>query len=245
MFRFPPKLIGTAAAVVYVKEAAVPLEDVLIQLQRLPLEQLIVVVNPEAAIQMEQLSAVQGGNIQVVALPDGADADVGRALGANLTKTDMVLFVDGRRLIPAEMLARFLIVCDLGTDLVLNDLGKQKKLFHRRSGTQRLYAFLNMSLRRPDLAYNSLAVLPCVLSRKAIRTIGNAALATPVKAHALAVMKKLTFGAQPAGALPDEAARLPVAIAQHAQAWQAAMAIRGDRLGFSDHRRKRRVLQEH
>ena len=215
------------------------------ELGALPLRETIVVIHgvPRSALPAEPVRP----GAKLLVLPDVADPDVGRALGAKLAESDILLFADGSTPAPAGLLAGFLWTCDGRADVALNDLRANGRPFRDRTDAHRLQEFLNASLNRRDLKGNSLAALPFAISRKAYDAIGPAALRVPAKAHAVAVLSGLRIAT--GGAVPFE----PVALSgeafgkfagDHAEAWHTAFALRGGRLSMPDSHRARGVLDD-
>lgn len=244
----PLPLQGSAAAVLYADASSEPaLGAVLAELDRLPLAETIIVAGDVPEGWLSQ--ARRHEQATIACFSERIDPDVGRALGAKLTGADVVLFVDARKPVPAETLARFLWECDGGLDVALNDLSDGKRTFHHRPATARLREFLNVTLNRPDLKMNAIGPLPFALSRNALDKIGPANLAVPAKAHAAAVLRGLSIGTagrageEPAfDAAKEEADRRALAAGDHFEAWREAATARGFRLRFEDRSRDRRAV---
>lgn len=241
-------LRNKAAAVVYVGAGATALQDVLSQLEALPLQEIVVVLcNPSEGLYS---LARSHKNTVIAHMPDDVDPDVGRALGAKLTGADTVLFVDGEQAVDSNVLARFLWECDGRVDIALNDLSARMGLFHTRGRVERIHEFLNTSLNRGDLKTNSLSSLPFAISRHALDTLGSAALAVPVKAHALAIISGLKIGAggSAVSRKVNEGTGLDVnwrkSAGDHVEALREAINARGSRLQFIDSIRNRSVLED-
>ncbi|CAM4013531.1 hypothetical protein COLU111180_19540 [Cohnella lubricantis] len=245
----PLPLQGSAAAVMYADPSSgAALPAVLGELIRLPLAETILVAGdvPEEFL----LQARSHEHVTIASLAEEIDADVGRALGAKLTGADIVLFVDARKPVSAELLARFLWACDEGLDVALNDLADSRKMFQERSPLAWLREFLNATLGRSDLRLNMIGSLPFALSRNAIDTIGSADLAVPAKAQAAALLRGLKIGTAgrdgsglaPASASPAADAESIRMLGDHFEAWQAAAAARGFRLRYEDRSRDRRAV---
>lgn len=234
----PIALGGKAAAVVQAGADPGALGSALALLSELPLEEIVVVLGDA---QEELWSAARAcANAVVAHLPHELEPGVGRALGAQLTGADIVLFVDGRRPVPAEALAAFLWHCDDGLDVALNDCAAGDGPFHRRGAARWIKEFLNLSLGRPDLKTNALDTLPFALSRKALDAVGTASLAVPPKAHAALLLRGLKVGI--GGRAPGVASQAEGAAGEYADAWREAIAAKGPRLQFEDKVRNRSVL---
>ncbi|WP_378154952.1 hypothetical protein [Cohnella sp. GCM10027633] len=239
----PVPLRKEAAAIVCTNDPNGALPRVLTELDALPLREVIVVVYGEQK-HLPPSESIHP-TASVVVAPNVSDPDVGRALGARLAASDMLLFVSGEKPVAASVLARFLWECDGRADIALSDLSMRNILFRQRGSIAQLQEFLNASLNRPDLKSNSLTALPYALSRKALDTIGAATLCVPAKAHAVAILSKLRIvtggSAGGSNALTGQSVSR-LAAGDHAEAWHAAIAIRGGRLTRPDLYRNRAVL---
>jgi glycosyltransferase involved in cell wall biosynthesis len=180
-------LQGTAAAVVSACNEESTIDRVLSELEKLPLTDIIVVLNG-CTDGTRSTVAKHHPNVTLVNVPDRLGHDVGRAVGARMTQADIVLFVDGDLPIPASDLLPFLHAVDQGTDVALNDLGRHLPPYAQQDSVTRCKAFLNRVLRRPDLGASSLTAVPHALSRRLLDQLGSAVLAVPPKAHAMAIL---------------------------------------------------------
>lgn len=240
----PVPLRGTAAAIVCTKCWNGELRGVLTELDALPLREIIVMIY--GCSELKEKPAVIHPTARFIFLPEVADPDVGRAIGARLADADTLLFVSSERPAAASVLARYLWECDGRADVAISDLPLRNIVFRDRGSIAQLQEFLNASLNRPDLKSNSLTTLPYALSRRALDTIGADTLCVPAKAHAVAILSKLrivTGGS--AAERPGKRRGEPVdriAAGDHAEAWHTAIAVRGNRLKRPDLYRNRHVL---
>ncbi|MET3940124.1 hypothetical protein ABIC22_002936 [Paenibacillus sp. PvP094] len=189
----PLPLHHSAAAVVCACNEERTLGKVMAQLKRLPLKDIIVVLNGTTDDSLDLVLAESG--ITLVYEPDRAGHDVGRALGAKMTEAEVILFVDGDMVLLAEQLAPFLYAVDRGSDVALNDLNSLLPPFARQDDVSRIKAYLNRTLGRPDLGSNSLTAVPHALSRKMVMTVKPESLAVPPKAQAMAIRHGLSVTA--------------------------------------------------
>lgn len=189
----PLPLRHVAAAVVCACNEERTIGQVLAQLKRLPLRDIVVVLNGTTDNSLE--CVLQHTGITLVYEPDRAGHDVGRALGAKMTDAETVLFVDGDMVLPAEQLAPFLFAIDSGQDVALNDLTSLLPQFSRQDEVSRIKAYLNHTLGRRDLGSNSMTAVPHALSRRMIQAVKPAALAVPPKAQMLAIQQGLRVSA--------------------------------------------------
>ncbi|MNU43666.1 Glycosyl transferase family 2 [compost metagenome] len=185
----PVPLRRSASAVVTVCNEMKTISAVLSELAKLPLCEIIVVLNGCRDGSFAEVRKHPG--VTLLHFPERLGHDVGRSLGAAVAKGDILLFTDGDLVIPAEELAAFLYAVDQGADLALNNITPWLPAFSKQDEVTRSKSFLNLVLGRPDLKANSLTAVPHALSRRAIQTIGTAALAVPPKAQALAIQHGL------------------------------------------------------
>ncbi|WP_433746817.1 glycosyltransferase family 2 protein [Paenibacillus amylolyticus] len=189
----PLPLRHSAAAIVCACNEEHTLGQVLLQLKRLPLTDIIVVLNGTTDDSLKQVLKQPG--LTVVYEPDRAGHDVGRALGAKMTDAESVLFVDGDMVVSAEELAPFLFAVDGGQDVALNNLTSLLPAFAGQDEVSRIKAYLNRTLGRADLGSNSMTAVPHALSRRMIQTVKPASLAVPPKAQSLAIQHGMNVSA--------------------------------------------------
>lgn len=127
----------------------------------------------------------------IVHCPESAGHDVGRAIGAKLSRGGILLFLDGDMVIPASLLVSFLAAVDQGVDVALNNIDPLLPAFAQWDDVTRCKLFLNAVLDRSDLGAASMTAVPHALSRRAVETIGFPQLMVPPKAQAIAIMEKL------------------------------------------------------
>lgn len=165
------------------------LSQLLQQLHRLPLHEIIAVINGSSDRSYQIASHTP--YVKAIYYDHPLGHDVGRAVGAMASESDILIFLDGDILIQAEELLPFLQCLEEGNDIALNDLHPYLIPFHQRDGVSIVKEFLNRTLGRKDLSLNSLTAVPHALTRKAIDTIGIHHLFVPPKAQAIALMKGL------------------------------------------------------
>ncbi|MBD3920047.1 glycosyltransferase family 2 protein [Paenibacillus sp. PR3] len=239
----------SAVVTVLNEEETLPL--VLRELGKLPLEETIVVLN---GCTDSSLSIARSfPQATVVHYTEKLGHDVGRSIGAKLTKSDIVLFVDGDIPIGADRLKRFIAAIAQGTDVALNDISPFLPLFRDWDEVTKMKAFLNLSLGRPDLRANSMTCVPHAMSRRAIERIGSGLLAVPPKAQAAAIEAGLHVRTaasvnvlqsnrlrQSNVGKDNEVSRL--IIGDHIEALKYAMNAGGNRLTNEDSGRRRHVV---
>ncbi|AJS61352.1 hypothetical protein UB51_01915 [Paenibacillus sp. IHBB 10380] len=181
----PLLLQGSASAVVCASNEGESLNLVLDELERLPLTDIIVILNGCHDNSYKVARSHKGTTI--VHYDQRLGHDVGRSIGAGIVKTDIVLFTDGDIVIPAEELAPFLYAVDGGVDVALNNITPYLPSFNDHDVVTRNKSFLNMILQRQELHADSLTAIPHALSSRCISGIGLSSLMVPPKAQALAL----------------------------------------------------------
>ncbi|PZD95131.1 family 2 glycosyl transferase [Paenibacillus sambharensis] len=238
----------SAAAVVSVQNEEQTIGRVLQELRKLPLCDIITVINGTTDGSLAAALDVPG--ITIVHMPEPLGHDVGRAVGAGMTDADIVLFVDGDLPVPASELMPFLTAVSKGADVALNDIMPYLGRFDRWDDVSVIKAFVNTALGRRSLRANSLTSVPHALSRKALETIGTGRLAVPPAAQAAAILAGLKVTAcysvdvitrnrvrRTNTGRGNDVARL--IMGDHMEALSNAMEQEGPRLGLPDLVRRR------
>lgn len=184
-----PVFHGTLSVIISARNEEETLQRLLKQVARLKPTEIIVVLNGcrDSSFERARLSR----QAIVVHCPDSAGHDVGRAIGAKLSRGDILLFLDGDMVIPAPQLASFAAAVDGGVDVALNDLDSLLPPFGSSDDVIRCKLFLNFVLGRSDLGVSSMTAVPHALSRHALESIGYRELMVPPKAQAIAILNKL------------------------------------------------------
>lgn len=186
----PLPIQKTSSAILCASNEEHTLPLVIAQLKRLPLDEIIVILNGCHDDSYNKIE--QDERIIIVHYKERLGHDVGRSIGAKLATGNILLFVDGDLTLKAEQLALFMIAVNNGIDVALNDLGPFFPKFNFQDQVTRMKSFLNITLGRGDLGASSLTAVPHALSRHALNEIGVTSLMVPPKAQALAIMKNLT-----------------------------------------------------
>ncbi|TCM98961.1 glycosyl transferase family 2 [Paenibacillus sp. BK033] len=236
------------AAVVMAMNEELSIMSTIQELERMPLHEIIVVVNgsTDASLMMARTS----GKAIILHYNEALGHDVGRAIGAKITTSDIVLFLDADIPVAAEQLLSFVKATNRGLDVALNDLSGYVGVFSDWDEITIMKYFLNRSNRRDDLKINSMTAVPHALSRRAIEIIGSANLAVPPKAQAIALQRGLRMGM--GGSInvfkknrhrkDNVGANNPVSqliMGDHLEALGWAMREESPRLKYTDHLRKR------
>lgn len=187
--RMLPKLRGLLSVIISARDEARTLPGLLEQVELLEPAEIIVVLNgcSDNSFQQSRMCT----RATVVHCPESAGHDVGRALGAKLSRGDILLFLDGDMSIPARQLALFAAAVDSGIDVALNDLDGLLPPFGASDDVTRCKLYLNGVLGRSDLGVSSMTAVPHALSRRALETIGYRELMVPPKAQALSILNRL------------------------------------------------------
>jgi hypothetical protein len=229
------------------------IRKILDQLNRLPLEEIIVVINGSAD---QTLSEIQNHPSKpiIIHYDSPLGFDVGRAVGAKATISDILLFLDGDMVIPAEQLVPFVYAVEQGADIALNNITPFLTTFDHRDPVTVVKQFVNHSLGRSDLSANSLTAIPHALSRKTVEIIGFQNLAIPPLAQAIALQSKMKVIAPtsinvirrnkikstnmgPGNAVEE------LIIGDHLEALHYSMEKQGERLNLKDVLRVRQTIK--
>lgn len=170
------------------EEKTIPL--ILNQLHRLPLEEVIVVVNGSTDGTFSIVRKHPTKPI-IIHYDSAIGFDMGRAIGAKASQADILVFIDGDMIIRAEQLLPFIHAIEHGADLALNNLSSFMHSFYQRDSVSIIKEFVNQAIGRPDLKANSLTAVPHALSRKACEVIGYSSLAIPPLAQIIAIKQGL------------------------------------------------------
>lgn len=116
--------------------------------------------------------------------------DVGRSVGAQAARGEILLFIDGDMVIAASKLQPYIQKIAEGADVVLNNYWGPVNQHAVHQVVLAKYA-LNAMLLRPDLRGASMTAVPHAISRRALETIGSEVLSVPPLAQAIAIHKGL------------------------------------------------------
>ncbi|OKP97833.1 glycosyltransferase family A protein [Paenibacillus sp. P46E] len=184
-----PQWGGSLSVIISARNEMRTLPGLLKQVQQLHPAEIIVVLNgcTDDSYKYTRLCK----QATVVHCPESAGHDVGRALGAKLSRGDILLFLDGDMVISAPQLAIFAAAVDGGVDVALNDLDGLLPSFDLCDDVTRCKLYLNSVLGRSDLGVSSMTAVPHALSRRALERIGYRELMVPPKAQALSIIEQL------------------------------------------------------
>ncbi|KKO54344.1 hypothetical protein XI25_09570 [Paenibacillus sp. DMB20] len=240
------------AAIVMVMNEKDTILQVIEQLQRMPLHEMIFVVNGSTDESFEMIR--NQSDATIVHYQRALGHDVGRAIGAKLADSDILLFLDGDFPVMAEQLVPFIDAIERGTDIALNNITPYIGLFSGRDAVTTVKEFLNRSMSRGDLEANSLTAVPHAMRKEAAGMIGYGNLAIPPKAQVIAIEKGLSISA-PASVDVITRNRIrarnvgpnnvvsDMIIGDHIEALKAVIDSKGSRLSFPDQIRHRQIIR--
>jgi glycosyltransferase involved in cell wall biosynthesis len=211
--------------------------------------EVIVIVNGSADNTAEIAHSM---GAKVITFPQPLGHDVGRSIGAEAARGEILLFTDGDLVIPAAELRPFVAAISGGADVALNDYSGPVRSRFPHPVVLSKHA-LNIMLGRPDLQGYSLTAVPHALSRTALAVLGSAALSRPPLAYARAVLEGLRLKAVhkvPVGRLNavrrKEDGRDPlqeIILKDHLDAVALLLERRGERAGYGDAGRRREMVR--
>lgn len=228
------------------------ISQILDQLHRMPLEEIIVVVNGSKDGTFTILRNHPSKPI-MIHYESAIGYDIGRAIGAKASQADILVFIDGDMIIRAEQILPYVHAIEQGADIALNDLSSYMQGFNRRDSVSMIKEFVNRSLGRSDLKANSLTAVPHALSRKACEVIGYSSFAIPPMAQVIAIQHGLKVIA-PYGVNVIEKNKIKamntgegnvveqMIIGDNLEALHTAMKQQGERLKMPDKLRQRQMM---
>jgi len=188
----------------------------------------------------------------VISYAEPLGHDVGRSIGAEAAKGEILLFTDGDLILSTSQLRPFVRAVSSGVDVALNDYSGP---VHRSQPHPVVLSkhVLNIMLHRPDLKGCSMTAVPHALSRKAFQVLGSALLSRPPAAQVLAVLEGLRVAPVhmvPVGKLNAVRRKLDgrdplqqLVVTDHLEAVESVLRYRGSRAGFSDGTRRREMVR--
>lgn len=238
----------TVSVIVTVMNEKDTIPSILEQLHRLPLHEIIFVLNGSTDESFEMIRNQSWATIVHYHHPLGHD--VGRTIGAKLSESDILIFLDGDFPVYAEHLVPFIESIEQGMDIALNNITPYIGFFSDRDEVTTIKEFVNMSMERVELEANSLTAVPHAMSRHAAQVIGYTNLAVPPKAQVIAMNKGLKVSA-PIHVDVISRNRIrkrnvgnnnsvsEMIIGDHIEALNTILTLKGSRLSFLDHIRNR------
>lgn len=239
--------LSKVGAIVTVRNAEGTIGKVLEELNRMPLHEIIVIVYGSTDRTLERIRGKS--DALIIHYPERIGPHVGRAIGAKLSKSDILLFLEGEEVIRAQHVIPFLQEIEQGAHIALNNRTPHLPPFAEWDALTVMKQFLNISFNRPDLQANSLSDVPHALSRHALNHVDYNELMVPPKAliHAILAGLHITSPASiPTMGWQKEPGpeKLQQGIGDHVEALECAMRERGERIDFPDLIRKREIIKE-
>lgn len=243
--------VQKVSAIVSVMNERETILSIIDQLHRLPLHEIIFVVNGSTDESFEIIR--NRTQAMIVHFHEPLGHDVGRAIGAKLAESEILLFLDGDFPIFAEHLVPFIEATAQGMDIALNNISPYIEQFSNRDDVTIVKEFLNQSMARGDLGANSLTAVPHAMKGEAALQIGYANLAVPPKAQVIAIHKGLKVGS-PASVDVITRNRIRASnagknnrvsdliIGDHIEALKIVLELKGSRLSFPDQIRRRQLI---
>lgn len=151
----------------------------------------IIVVANGSRDRTAQIARESGATTIELTSPLGVDT--GRALGASLAHGDILLFVDADFVIPAMDLFPFVLACQRGTDVALNDPSVNLQAQRADDVVSAAGLALNLAADRQDLGSASILAVPFAMRRESFAPLGWPLLACPPKAQSVAVLAGLSL----------------------------------------------------
>ncbi|WP_438434248.1 glycosyltransferase family 2 protein [Gorillibacterium sp. sgz500922] len=194
-------------------------------------------------------SVARRHGVRLIRFGQALGHDVGRAVGAEAARGEVLLFLDGDIAVSARELKSFIRAVERGADVALNAYGGPD-VIKRPHPVNVAKRALNAFLGLPVLRGSSMTAIPHALSRRAVARIGSRSLAVPPSAQtkallaglSVAVVRRVEVGKsnplkrRPSGTLTA------LILGDHLEAVQELVEQRGERGGFPDGGRKRNYL---
>ncbi|ANE46101.1 glycosyl transferase family 2 [Paenibacillus swuensis] len=191
-FTFVNSLSPKVSVIIPVMNEIKTISRIITQAARVHPETEIIVVANGSKDGTRELAVRMGA--KVISFDEPLGHDVGRGVGAQAARGDILLFIDGDIVIPAKDLIPLVRAVEQGVDVALNQyLGYTKrKIVHPVVLAKHA---MSAALNRPDLKGASLTTIPHALSRRALESIGCENLAVPPLALSMAIHNGLYVSA--------------------------------------------------
>ncbi|CAM5790156.1 MULTISPECIES: glycosyltransferase family 2 protein [Brevibacillus] len=174
------------SVIIPVRDEERTIGKVLKQVVRLRPKEIIVIANGSRDRTIQIATTY---NVTCLSYPFPLGHDVGRAIGAKEASGDVLLFLDGDIVIPAERLQRFVKACYLGADISLNNVNRFFNNTARIDAVSMAKSYLNRLLLRPDLGFSSMTAVPHAMKRSVAAWLGYDSLMVPPLAQAKAILQ--------------------------------------------------------
>ncbi|MFD2702924.1 glycosyltransferase family 2 protein [Paenibacillus shunpengii] len=215
-----------------------------------PSTEVIVVVN--GSTDQTEARAIAAG-ARIITYSEALGHDVGRQIGAEAARGQVLLFIDGDMLIPAQDLKPFVSAVLSGIDIALNDYNGPVRKVPVHPVVEAKHA-LNTMLGRSDLKGASMTAVPHAISRAAFEMLREGGLQIPPLAQAMAIKQGLLVKAVhrvPVGRLNplrrkdrrNQDLLTGVVLSDHEEAVRWLTLHQGSRGGFTDLHRARHLVR--
>ncbi|MBJ8058639.1 MULTISPECIES: glycosyltransferase family 2 protein [Bacillus] len=241
------------SVIIPVQDEEKTIGNVIEELRKIEPFEIIVVVNGSSD---KTATIAKDKGATTIVYKEALGNDVGRSLGTYFAKGEIVLFIDGDFVIPANELYPFAKAIADGMDVALNDLNHYLDL---RVPLHLVTAFkyaLNLACDRKDLGVGSLIAVPNAFSQKCLKGIGYRSLLAPCVAQVKAILSGFEVAcvsrvevdkmnrirpSEHFAKIGHPPAVLRI-IGDHIEGLEQLIVLTGSRGGFHDGNRKRDIL---
>ncbi|GMR64012.1 TPA: glycosyltransferase [Bacillus anthracis] len=241
------------SVIIPVQDEEKTIGNVIEELRKIEPFEIIVVVNGSSD---KTATIAKDKGATTIVYKEALGNDVGRSLGTYFAKGEIVLFIDGDFVIPANELYPFAKAIVDGMDVALNDLNHYLDL---RVPLHLVTAFkyaLNLACDRKDLGVGSLIAVPNAFSQKCLKGIGYRSLLAPCVAQVKAILSGFEVAcvsrvevdkmnrirpSEHFAKIGHPPAVLRI-IGDHIEGLEQLIVLTGSRGGFHDGNRKRDIL---
>ncbi|MCU4990582.1 glycosyltransferase [Bacillus cereus] len=241
------------SVIIPVQDEEKTIGNVIEELRKIEPFEIIVVVNGSSD---KTATIAKDKGATTIVYKEALGNDVGRSLGTYFAKGEIVLFIDGDFVIPANELYPFAKAIADGMDVALNDLNHYLDL---RVPLHLVTAFkyaLNLACDRKDLGVGSLIAVPNAFSQKCLKGIGYRSLLAPCVAQVKAILSGFEVAcvsrvevdkmnrirpSEHFAKIGHPPAVLRI-IGDHIEGLEQLIVLTGSRGGFHDGNRKKDIL---
>ncbi|MEJ8546240.1 glycosyltransferase family 2 protein [Brevibacillus borstelensis] len=239
------------SVIIPVRDEEATIGKVLRQVGRLKPKEIIVIANGSRD---RTIQIVSKYNVTCFSYPFQLGHDVGRAIGAKEASGDVLLFLDGDIVIPAERLQKFVTACYQGVDISLNNVNPFFINTAKIDAVSMAKSYLNRMLLRADLGFSSMTAVPHAMKRSVAAWLGYDSLMVPPLAQAKAILQGIrveqtgsvdVFRTNRKSTLNSKANNLvkELILGDHLEALSFLQAIKSERVFFIDQLRRRHLLK--
>lgn len=182
--------------------------------------------------------------VTLVELPEKYQPFMSRAIGANNTFGENILFIEGDKSLTTGEVLNFYSEAEKGDGIVLNKDSHFLESMYPICQQTIIKSFLNTVLKKPSLLNISLYSTPHVLNRKVLEHIGTESLMIPALAYTKAITAGYTISTP--YAIREEGIQLDddLVFGDHLEAIHFYLSKAGIRGGFNDGGKNRKLLEQ-